>query len=110
MCKIFLPLVVFVGEHGIGAAHSVDSGGHYSARISRALAAGIKPADVRLIYLVAQNAQDERVSGAVNTASGMANPLSILSIFKSASAYVSVTFFGSIFLRSLITTPVGQLG
>ena len=54
--------------------------------------------------------EDERVSGAVNTASGMANPLSILSIFKSASAYVSVTFFGSIFLRSLITTPVGQLG
>ena len=54
--------------------------------------------------------EDERVSGAVNTASGMAKPLSILSIFKSASAYVSVTFFGSIFLRSLITTPVGQLG
>ena len=46
MCKIFLPLVVFVGEHGIGAAHSVDSGGHYSARISRTLAAGVKSADI----------------------------------------------------------------
>ena len=46
MCKIFLPLVVFVGEHCIGAAHSVNSGGHYSARISRALAAGVKPADI----------------------------------------------------------------
>ena len=101
MCKIFLPLVVFVGEHGISAAHTVDSGGHYSARISRALAAGVKPC---------QLGEDERVSGAVNTASGIAKPLSILSIFKSASAYVSVTFLGSIFLRSLITTPVGQLG
>ena len=110
MCKIFLPLVVFVGEHGISAAHSVNSGGHYSARISSALAAGVKPADIRLIYLIAQNAHGRRRAGLgrVNTASGMAKPLSILSIFKSASAYVSVTFFGSIFLRSLITTPVGS--
>ena len=53
---------------------------------------------------------EERLSGAVNSASGRAKPLSFLSISTIACAIVSVTFLGRHLRISDGTTPVVKLG
>lgn len=110
-----IPIILFlmrIRQHSVGALYAIHGGGHNATGVTGALTAGVHPR--RLHW---QNSSrkirtllEERVSGAVSTASGRAKPWSRLSISVMAACMVVRTLSGRQYRRLVSVTPVGQVG